>query len=250
MSPFWLQLRNQGLGFLREPMVAVFNLLVPFVIVLVQAMAFGEEMIGDALPGYRIVDALAVNAGVMFAMIVGLFGMGVGLSSMIESRVLAGSSLRPGGSGLVLRAYGVVLLLMVMLGWVGSTVALWIGWRIKAPEQPFVALGVMALGVALFLAFGACIGAAAGNPRSAQGLCSAIFFPLLFLSGAVFPIDSYPAALRVVAEWLPGYQFNELLAPTWVSGQPFAWVSLVYCVVATVVFAALAQWLLARREDV
>jgi ABC-2 type transport system permease protein len=250
MRPLLLQLRNQALGFLREPTVAVFNILVPFSIVLVQALAFGDDLIGDDLPGYRIVDALPVNAGVIFTMIVGLFGMGVGLASMIESRTLAGSSLRPRGAGTVLLAYGLVLLVMSMSGWLLSVLALALGWQIKAPSSPVVAVLAMSAGVAMFLSLGALIAALSGTPRSAQGVCSAIFFPLLFLSGAVFPVDTYPAALIAVARWLPGYRFNELLAPTWIAGQDFDWVSLTYCLIATVVFAILATRSLGRREDV
>ncbi|MDN5892923.1 MAG: ABC transporter permease [Nocardioides sp.] len=250
MRSFLLLFRNQALGFIREPAAAVFNLLVPFVIVVIQALALGTQQIGNDLPGYRVVDALPVNAGVMFGIIVGLFGMGVGLASMIESRALAGFSLRPGGVKMILLAYGLVLLVMVLLGWIFSCLALWLGWDIRAPDHAAVAVLVLLLGVCVFLALGACIAAVTGSPRGAQGVCSAVFFPLLFLSGAVFPVDTFPSALERVSSWLPGYRFSELLAPTWVEGQSFDWVSLAYLVVMLVVASFLAQRLLFRREDV
>lgn len=250
MRPLLLQFRNQALGFVREPSAAIFNILVPFVIVLIQALAFGDERIGKDLPGYRIVDALAVNAGVMFTMIVGLFGMGVGLASMIEARTLAGASVRPGGPGLMLGAYALVLLVMVLLGWSASYLALRLGWEARWPSNPLAVVPLMALSVLLFLMLGACIAAITGTPRSAQGVCSALFFPLLFLSGAVFPITEFPGPLQAVARWLPGYRVSELLAPVWVEGQPFDWLSLLYVVVAAAVAALAARHFLARREDV
>ncbi|MBT1018803.1 ABC transporter permease, partial [Canibacter sp. lx-72] len=195
MKPFMMQFKNQALGFVREPAAAVFNILVPFIIVLTQAVAFGAEEIGSSLPGYRVVDALAVNAGVMFTMIIGLFGMGVGLSSMIEARTIAGASLRPYGADLVLRAYALALLLMVLLGWLAAYLVLRIGWEARLPSHPFAAVLVMALSVAMFLMIGACVAVMVGTPRSAQGVCSVVFFPLLFLSGVVFPIDVFPAPL-------------------------------------------------------
>lgn len=250
MTAFLLQLRNQFLGFVREPMAAVFNLVVPFIIVMVQALAFGTDLVGDILPEYRVVDTLGVNAGVMFTMIVGLFGMGVGLSSMIESRVLAGASLRPGGPGLVMLAYAVVLLLLVLLGWAASCLALVLGWQAKLPVAPLAALGVSMAGVGMFLALGTCVAAVAGTPRSAQGICSAVFFPMLFLSGAVFPITSFPETLQSVARWLPGYRLTEALAPLWIEGQKFDGASVAYLCVIFLAAAVLSRFLMRRREDV
>ncbi|WP_165000916.1 MULTISPECIES: ABC transporter permease [Micrococcaceae] len=250
MKPFLLQFRNQSLGFVREPVASVFNLVVPFVIVMVQALAFGDEIIGDELPGYRVVDTLGVNAGVIFTMIVGLFGMGVGLASMIESRVLAGSSLRPGGPGLMMGAYAAVLLLMVLLGWTVSYLALKLGWQVKLPVAPLAALGVAALGVALFLALGVCIAALAGTPRGSQAICSVIFFPFLFLSGVLFPTTSFPQILREIAAWLPGYRLTEALAPFWIEGQDIDSGSVLYLAVVLVLAVILARVLMRRREDV
>lgn len=250
MKAFLYQFRNQALGFIREPSAAVFNLLVPLIIVIIQALAFGDEQIGSALPGYRIVDALPVNAGVMFTMIIGLFGMGIGLSSMIESRALAGASVRPGGAGLILQAYALVLLVMVVLGWAVSFLALRLWWQAQWPTLPLAVVPIMALSVAMFLMIGACIASVTGTPRSTQGICSAAFFPLLFLSGAVFPIDAFPHAVQAVAHWLPGYRVSELLSSVWVEGQTFDWISMVYVVAVLLLASVTARWLLGRREDI
>ncbi len=182
MNSLLLQFRNQALGFIREPSAAIFNVLVPFLITLLQAFAFGEEQLGASLPGYRVVDVLAINAGVMFTMIIGLFGMGIGLSSMIEVRALAGASLRPHGAGLLLSAYALVLLFMVLIGWSLSYLVLRIVWQAELPNKPFIAILVIIISVAMYLMLGACIASLGGTPRSTQGICSAIFFPMLFLS--------------------------------------------------------------------
>lgn len=250
MKPFALQIRNQLLGFVREPVAATFNLAVPFMIVIVQALAYGDQVYSDGHTRYRLVDTLGVTTGVMFIMIIGLFGMGIGLASLIESRVLAGSSLRPGGPGLVMSAYALVLLVLVLLGWAISYLVLWLGWRATPPALPLAVLGVATLGIAVFLVLGVCIAAVAGTPRSTQGVCSMVFFPLLFLSGAIFPISTFPDALRAVAVWLPGYRLMEALSPLWADGQRTDLGSVLYLVAALVLAAILAHWLLRRREDV
>jgi ABC-2 type transport system permease protein len=244
-----LLLRNQLRGFVREPAAAGFNLVVPFFIVLVQAFAYGGSAVGDDLPGYRVADVLPIGAAVTYIMIIGVFGMGVGLASMVESRTLAGFRLRPGGVPSILSAYGVVLVALTVLGLVLSTVVLALGWDIRGPARPLVLLPATLLGCAVFLAAGACVAGATGSPRSAQGVSSAVFFPLLFLSGAMFPLDAFPAALRGLAEALPGHHLYELTAWGWVGPQPVPWLSLGYLLVLAVVLPPLAGWLFRRRED-
>jgi ABC-2 type transport system permease protein len=107
-----------------------------------------------------------------------------------------------------------------------------------------------ALGSVLFMGIGACGAATGGSPRSAQALSSMLFFPLLFLSGAMFPLDSFPAPLQAVAHFLPSYHLYELFSFSWLRGQDLPTWSLVYVSVAAAVFATGAWFLFNRREDV
>lgn len=251
MTGAWLlQVRNQALGFVREPAAFVFNLLVPIFIVTIEGLAFRDNPVGEALPGYRVVDTLPTLAAVMFVMIVGLFGMSVGLASMIEARTLAGASLRPGGIALVVSAYSTVLLGMVGLGLLVAVGLLALGWRIEPPAQPVPLVAVLIVSAVAFLMLGAAIAGLVGSPRSAQGVCSAVFFPLLFLSGAVFPLSSFPPALQTAAHALPGYHLTELVFAMWLRDQPFPWPSLGYVVVLSVASALLTYAVFSRREGV
>lgn len=247
----WLLLtRNQALGFVREPAAAVFNLAIPFFIILVQAIAFGNDSINqEDLPGYRSADVLPVGAAVIYVMIIGVFGMGVGLASMAESRTLSVFRLRPGGVGSILVAYAVVLVGLTAGGLALSTVVLDLGWHIRAPARPLTIVPLTLAGCALFLAIGACVASLSSSPRAAQGIASAIFFPLLFLSGAMFPLDNFPRGLRYVAHVLPGYHVNETFAYSWFRVQEFPWVSLVYLAGLSVAAAWLAVVRFRNRED-
>lgn len=244
-----LQVRNQLVGFIREPAAFVFNLLVPLFIVLVEALAFGEsEASGSGIPGLRVVDVLPSMAGVMFVMIIGLFGISVGLSSMIESRTFAGASLRPGGVVLVISSYAVVLLVLIMCGMGIATTVLMLGWGAPGPANLLGVTGVLLLSSIALLTVGSVISGLVPSPRSAQGICSAIFFPLLFFSGAVFPLDSFPDVLQQIGRCLPGYHVAELASATWLPNQPFPVVSLIYTAVLALVAALATRWVFAKRE--
>lgn len=247
----WLLLvRNQMLGFFREPAAAGFNLAVPFFILLIQATAFGDVLVGDQLPDYRVVDTLPVAAAVMFVMIIGVFGMGIGLASMIEARTIAVYRLRPGGLGAILSAYGTTLLVSAVVGLSASIAVLHLFWSIRSPRDLVVFAITVLLGFWLFLALGALIAAISGSPRAAQGVSSALFFPMLFLSGAVFPLDTFPQGLRTVAALLPGKHLYECLAFGWISNHDsFPWWSALYLVAFAVIGSVAATNALGRREQ-
>jgi ABC-2 type transport system permease protein len=102
----------------------------------------------------------------------------------------------------------------------------------------FVTLGAMA-----FLALGYLIASFAKTEDSANGMTSMIQFPMMFLSGAFFQIDSMPQPLQVVARLIPLTYLADALrqvmvggaafAPLWVcAGVLFAWLVVCFAISA------------------
>jgi ABC-2 type transport system permease protein len=91
------------------------------------------------------------------------------------------------------------------------------------------------LGSLAFIALGYVIASFASTEESANGMVSAVQFPLMFLSGTFFPIDAMPEPLKLVARALPLTYLGDGLRQLMVDGTPFAplWVC----------FAFLAGWL-------
>jgi ABC-2 type transport system permease protein len=91
------------------------------------------------------------------------------------------------------------------------------------------------LGSLAFIALGYVIASFAATEDAANGMTSAVQFPLMFLSGTFFPIDTMPDALKTVARLLPLTYLGDGLRQVMVDGTPFAplWVC----------FAFLAAWL-------
>ena len=91
------------------------------------------------------------------------------------------------------------------------------------------------LGSLAFIALGYVIASFAATEDAANGMTSAVQFPLMFLSGTFFPIDAMPDALKTVARVLPLTYLGDGLRQVMVDGTPFAplWVC----------FAFLAVWL-------
>lgn len=248
-NPWALLVRNQMLGFVREPAAAVFNLALPLFIVLVQALAYGDSLVGKELPGLRVADVLPIGAGVTYLAIVGIFGAGVGLASMVEARTLASFRLRPGGVGSVVSAYVVVLIALSLTGFALGILTLILGWNARGAEHWWALVPAALLGAVTCCALGGFIASLSASPRSAQAIASALFFPTLFLSGALIPLDAFPAGLETVGKTLPGYHLNELLGWVWLADQPAPWANVGYLLVVGALAGGVALLTFRRRED-
>jgi ABC-2 type transport system permease protein len=73
-----------------------------------------------------------------------------------------------------------------------------------------------------FIALGYVIASFARTEDAANGMTSIVQFPLMFLSGTFFPIDTMPDVLKTVARVLPLTYLSDALRQTMVGGTPFA----------------------------
>lgn len=98
----------------------------------------------------------------------------------------------------------IVSSLVVML----ATSAILVGvgmlvWGLTVRGNLLLTLGVLVVGGLAFLAIGYAIAAFARNTESAASYANLITFPMLFLSGVFFPVDSMPSWIRPVVQFLP-----------------------------------------------
>jgi ABC-2 type transport system permease protein len=80
---------------------------------------------------------------------------------------------------------------------------------------------LVVLGSLAFIALGYVIASFAKTEDAANGMTSAVQFPLMFLSGTFFPIDAMPDFLRAVARLLPLTYLSDGLRQTMVGGAAF-----------------------------
>ncbi len=81
---------------------------------------------------------------------------------------------------------------------------------------------LVVLGAMSFIALGYVIASFAPTEDAANGMTSVVQFPLMFLSGTFFPIDSMPDFLKTVARALPLTYLSDGLRQVMVEGTPFA----------------------------
>jgi len=118
----------------------------------------------------------------------------------------------------------------------------------KAVMTP-LALVMIPAGAFLFVSMGMLIGVAVKDPESSAALANAIGFPMMFLSGTFFELQSMPTYMQAIAAALPLTYFNNGLRDTMVyDNTGSALVNLAVLLVIGVVFFLLASRLMSWKE--
>jgi ABC-2 type transport system permease protein len=120
------------------------------------------------------------------------------------------------GSNVLMRLLISVIQTVIIIG-VGAGL-----YGVQLAGNPLLIGALIVLGSLAFIALGYVIASFATTEDSAQGMTSVVQFPLMFLSGTFFPIDSMPEYLKTVARVMPLTYLGDALRQVMVHGTPFA----------------------------
>jgi len=130
------------------------------------------------------------------------------------------------------------VLMRLLIALVQSVIIIGVGvlaFGVKITGPFPLSIVFIVLGAVTFLSLGYVVASFARTEDAANGMTSVIQFPMMFLSGTFFPIDSMPDPIQAVARVIPLTYLSDALRQVMVGGAAFAplWVC----------FAVLAAWL-------
>ena len=137
------------------------------------------------------------------------------------------------------------ILFFILLMFASVAIMLVVGtvaFNVKVVVTPVAVLLIIA-GAIEFTSLGMVLGIFVRDPETGAAIANAIGFPMMFLAGTFFPIDSMPSFLQSVARGLPLTYLNEGLRATMVFGNEAT--ALTYLAV-TLAFAAVFSVIAAR----
>ena len=112
-----------------------------------------------------------------------------------------------------------------------------------------LAVVMIAVGVLLFTSLGMLIGSVTKNPETSAAITNAIMFPMMFLSGTFFPLESMPSYLQTIASVMPLTYVNQGLRDTMIYGNTgSALFNLAVVVVIAVVMFVAASRLMSWKK--
>lgn len=212
----WLEVKL----FLREPLTAVFVLVLPLVVLYVLNGVFGSQPDPSVWDGYSPVDFYTSAYVALVLATIGVLSLPVHLAGYREHGVLRrfrASSLRTG------TLVGAHLLVAVIIGAAAAlalTAVSILGYDATAPQDLVGVLGAFLLVSLAFASLGALLGLTLPSARAAQGLGVLLFFVFLMLGGAGPPREVLPSAMLRLSDLTPLTYAARLLRAPWL-GAPW-----------------------------
>jgi ABC-2 type transport system permease protein len=218
----WRLFRVELRLFMREPAAVFFSLLFPAILGLIINAAIGHY---KAIDGFRVSD---VNVPAILAIAlanIGLMSVPIVIAEYKERAILKRYQTTPISLGWLLS----VLVLVSLMMFIGAAALVifstWIFFGLHFAGNPLMIAAVALVAGLSFTAFGLMLGGLLSSARTAQAVGSVLFFPLLFLSGAVFPVDRFPHGLQIASDFIPLTYLVKGLSYTWIgqeNGQQWA----------------------------
>lgn len=214
MKALWKMTWTEAKLFAREPMAAFFTVVFPLIVLFVFGSIFGNEPTPE-MGGRGSVDVSVPGYIAMIIGTVGMIGLPITLASYREQGILRRLRATPLHPSVILASQVLVNLLMTAVGVAILIVAARLVYGLHLPASPIaVILGVL-LGSLSFFALGFVLAGLLPTARSAQTVGMALFFPMLFLSGAALPRQMFSETLRNISEFLPLTHVTILIEDLW-----------------------------------
>jgi imidazolonepropionase-like amidohydrolase/ABC-type multidrug transport system permease subunit len=196
MKPYITFIRTSLALTMRDRTVLFFNYLFPLIFFFI----FGFMMHAEQGGAIVQIVTMVLTIGILGS---GFFGAGMRTVMDREANILRRFKVAPITAAPILISQMVVGLVhyipvtVLMLG-----LAHFI-YGMPWPEHPWSLAVFVLIGVCAFRAMGSIIGAVANSMQESQIIIQLLYFPMLFLGGATFPISIMPNWLQIVAQFIP-----------------------------------------------
>lgn len=138
-------------------------------------------------------------------------GIPLGLSDYRDKKVLKHYYATPVSPAILLAAHVIVNMLLAFASSIAVylTMLLCFGYRMRGSLLAFVAIYLLVM--ASMYGIGMLMASLCKNIKIANLVCTLVYFPMLFLSGATIPYEIFPRPIQTVANVLPLTQGIKLL---------------------------------------
>jgi imidazolonepropionase-like amidohydrolase/ABC-type multidrug transport system permease subunit len=181
---------------LRQKSVIFFNYLFPLIFFFI----FGQAMHAERGAAMTIVIAMVLIIGILGN---GLFGAGIRAVQDREANILRRYKVTP-------ITPGPLLVASVVTGWIlyMPNVILILAlahylYGMPWPRSFGSILIFISVGIVAFRAIGAILASVVNSMQESQLLVQLVYLPMLFLSGATFPLAMFPPWLLVITQFVP-----------------------------------------------
>jgi ABC-2 type transport system permease protein len=217
MRALWKMTVVEAKLFFREPIGLFFTLAFPVMILLLFVGVFGNEAV-PGMPGVRSVDIQAPGYTTMVIGSVALIGLPVTLASYRQQGALRRMRATPLHPRTILAAQVLVNLAITVAGIALLLVVARVVFDLRLPDAPLGVAFAFVFASLSFFAVGFVLAGLFSSSRTAQVVGQVVYFPMLFLSGAILPRELFPETIRRVSDFLPLTYVVDLVQNLWLKG--------------------------------
>ena len=201
--------------FLREPIGAFFTLVFPLMMLFLFGSIYGNEP-SSLFNGRGTIDISVPAYTAMIIATTGLLSLTITMAAYRQNGVLRRLRTTPISPLLVLAAQVIVLFLMTSLGMALLIVAGKLVYNLHFEGNVLSVLAGFTLCTMSFFGLGFILAGLMPSARTAQVVGMVLLYPMLFLSGAGFPRELLPEAIKRVSAFLPLTYVVNLLRGLWI----------------------------------
>ncbi len=215
MNSFWKMTWMEFKLFLREPVGAFFTLVFP----LMMLFLFGSIYGNTPTPLFNNHGTVDISIPAYTAMIIattGLMSLTITLAANRENGVLRRLRTTPVSPFVILTAQIIVMFVMTCLGMLLLVLAGILVYHMRFEGNALSVTAGFVLCCLSFYSLGFILASLMPTARTAQVVGMVLLYPMLFLSGAGFPSELLPAAIKKIATFLPLTYVVNLLRGLWV----------------------------------
>jgi ABC-2 type transport system permease protein len=212
----WVELKL----FLREPMLSLFTLFFPLMMLFVFGAIYGNKP-SDYFGGYGMVDVSVPAWSALIIASTGFLSLAIGIATYRERGVLRRFRLTPVRPHTIVGAQILVLLLMTGLGMCLLVIAARLVFGLQFQGNILSVIAGFTLGSLSIFGLGFFLAGVAPSARAAQAIGMILFYPMIFLSGATIPLEAMTGAIRQYTKVLPLTHVVTLLRGLWI-GDPWS----------------------------
>ena len=201
--------------FLREPLGAFFTLVFPLMMLFLFGSIYGNTPT-PMFNGYGTIDISIPAYTAMIIATTGLMSLTITLAANRESGVLRRLRTTPISSFVILAAQVIVMFVMTSLGMLLLVLAGKFVYHVRFEGNALSVAAGFVLCCLSFYSLGFILASLMPTARTAQVVGLVLLYPMLFLSGAGFPRELLPEAIKKVSTFLPLTYVVNLLRGLWI----------------------------------
>lgn len=186
---------------IREPAAGIFVIGLPLLL-LVMNSTHGNAP-DPELGGAGALDVLVPGYIALVIATMGLMMLPVTLAGYREQGVLRRQRATPLSPTVLLAAHVVVAIIVTLVGVALLVVVGMTAFGLNAPQDIGATAAALLLSAVAIYALGFLLAGFAPTARTAQALAAALYFPMIFLSGATWPRFAMTETMRRIGDALP-----------------------------------------------